>query len=57
MIVSETDDIFLPCFNDDLMVSATDSYELIINLLDNFNNYFVNQQSMKTSDSCFVAAI
>ena len=39
------------------MVSLTDSYDLVLNLLDNFNNYFINQQSAKTSESCFVAAI
>lgn len=57
LVIPDTNDIFLPCQNDDLMVSLSESYELVINLLDNFNNYFVNQQSAKTSESAFVAAI
>lgn len=57
MVVPETTEIFVPCQNEDLMVSLTDSYDIIMNLLDNFNNYFVNSQSAKTSESCFVAAI
>lgn len=58
LVVPNTEQIFVPCQNDDLLVSVTDCYDLILNLLDNFNNYFVkSQQSQKTSDSCFVAAI
>ena len=57
LVVPNTEQIFVPCQNDDLLVSLTDSYDLILNLLDNFNNYFVNSQQTKTSDSCFVAAI
>lgn len=56
-VVPDTNDIFVPCQNEDLLVSLTDSYDLIMNLLDNFSNYFTNSVSGKTSDSCFVAAI
>jgi len=38
-------------------VSLTDSYDIVLNLLDNFANYFVNSQASKTQESCFVAAI
>lgn len=57
LVVSDTNEIFIPCQNDDLMVSLTDSYDLVLNLLDNFTNYFNNPNQAKTSDSCFVAAI
>jgi hypothetical protein len=40
MVVPETNDIFTPCLSDDLLVSLTDSYDIVLNLLDNFNNYF-----------------
>lgn len=57
LVVPDTNDIYIPARLDDLMVGITESYELIINLLDNFNNYFVNQQTAKTQESCFVASI
>ena len=57
LVVPDTGDVFLPCQKDDLMVSLSESYDLVLNLLDNFNNYFLNAQSTKTSESCFVAAI
>jgi len=44
LVVPNTEQIFVPCQNDDLLVSLTDSYDLILNLLDNFNNYFVKSQ-------------
>lgn len=57
MVIPDTQDIYSPCQNDDLMVSLTDSYELVLNLLDNFANYFTNSQAAKTQESSFVAAI
>lgn len=56
MIVTETSDVFLPQ-PDDMLVSLSDSYDLVLTLLDNFPNYFVNSQAPKTIDTCFVASI
>lgn len=42
LVVPDTNDIYIPARLDDLMVGLTDSYELVLNLLDNFNNYFTN---------------
>jgi protein transport protein SEC24 len=57
MVVTDTNPVFLPCMPDDLLVNLSDSYELVLNLLDNFGNYFVNSQAQKTQESNFVAAI
>jgi hypothetical protein len=40
-----------------LLVSLTDSYDLIITLLESFANYFNNSLAPKTQETCFVGAI
>jgi hypothetical protein len=42
MVIPDSQDVYLPCQADDLLVSLTDSYDIVLNLLDNFANYFVN---------------
>lgn len=42
LVVSDTNDNYLPCLADDLMINLSESYDLVLNMLDNFNNYFVN---------------
>ena len=39
MVITDSDNVFMPQ-PDDLLVNLTDSYELIINLLDNMPMYF-----------------
>jgi protein transport protein SEC24 len=41
MVVTELEPIFMPV-EDELMVNISDSYDLIINLLENLPNYFLN---------------
>ena len=53
MVVTDQDPIFTPT-NDSLLVSLSESYDLVINLLENLPNYFVNA---KLQDSCFIAAL
>lgn len=57
MVVTDTNPIFLPCMPEDLLVNLADSYDLVLNLLDNFGNYFANSQAQRTQESNFVAAI
>ena len=40
MIVMDTKDLFLPVNIQDLVVSLVDSYDLVLNLLENFSIYF-----------------
>jgi protein transport protein SEC24 len=49
-------DSFLP-LPEDLVVTLSDSRDLVMNLLDNLVNYFQNAQGPKTHETCFVAAI
>lgn len=56
MVVTDTTDAFLPQ-PDDLLVNLSDSYDLVLTLLDNFQNYFANSLAPKTQESCFVSAI
>lgn len=53
MVITDTENIFMPQ-PEDLLVNLQDSYDLVINLLDNLPNYFT-----KTTcpDSAFVAAL
>ena len=53
MVVTESENVFLPQ-PEDLLVNLNESYDLVINLLDNMPNYFVNT---KDQESCFVAAL
>ena len=39
MVVTDVDNIFLPQ-PEDLLVTLSESYDLVINLLDNLPNYF-----------------
>lgn len=57
LVVTDTNPVFLPCLPDDLLVNLSDSNELVLNLLDNFPNYFINSQASKTQESNFVSAI
>lgn len=57
LVVPDTTEVYLPCQIEDLLVSLTDSFDLILNLLENFSNYFINAQTQKTQESCFVSAI
>lgn len=57
MVVTDTNPVFLPCMPDNLLVNLSDSCDLVLNLLDNFANYFLNSQAQKTQESNFVAAI
>eukprot|EP00347_Sterkiella_histriomuscorum_P022014 403331985 len=52
-VTTDIDQIFLPQ-PDDLLVNLTDSYDLVINLLDNLPSYFAKTQII---DNCFVAAL
>jgi len=52
-VVSEIEEMFLPQ-PDDLLVNLTDSYDIIINLLENLPNYFAKTQVI---DNCFVSAL
>jgi len=58
MIITENTDhfLFLPA-PDDLSVNLTDSYDLVLTLLDSFQNYFTNSLAPKTQESNFVGAI
>ena len=44
MVVTEKDPIFIPT-NDQLLVNLNDSYDLVINLLENLPNYFLNSKT------------
>jgi len=41
MVVTDTENVFLPQL-EDLLVDLEESYDLIINLLDNLPRYFLN---------------
>ena len=56
MIIPDSQNVYLPQA-DDLLVSLTDSYDLIMTLLEGFQNYFANSQAPKTEETCFVGAI
>lgn len=53
MVITDSENVFMPQ-PDDLLVNLTDSYDLVINLLDNLPMYFSKQ---KTAESCFIAAL
>jgi protein transport protein SEC24 len=56
IVCPDFSDSFLP-LPEDLVVTLSESRDLVINLLDNFANYFINTNAPKTHESCFVAAI
>lgn len=53
MVVTDVDQVFMPQ-PEDLLVNLQDSFDLVINLLDNMPNYFAKATGQ---DSCFVAAL
>ena len=53
LVVSDIDPMYLPQ-PDDLLVNLTDSYDLVINLLDTLPSFFAKSQVI---DNCFVAAL
>lgn len=53
MVMTDTEQIFMPQ-PEDLLVNLQDSYDLVINLLDNLPNYFINAQ---TQDCAFISAL
>ena len=53
MVVTDTEQIFMPQ-PEDLLVNLQDSYDLVINLLENMPNYFTSTHS---GESCFIAAL
>ena len=53
MVITDSENIFMPQ-NEDLLVNLHDSYDLVINLLDNMPNYFLNNH---TAESGFIAAL
>ena len=53
LVMTDVESFFMPQ-PDDLLVNLSESYELIINLLDNLPNYF---NKTHTVESCFVAAL
>ncbi|CDW76512.1 sec23 sec24 trunk domain containing protein [Stylonychia lemnae] len=52
-VTTDTEQIFIPQ-PEDLVVNLSDSYDLVINLLDNLPQYFVKTQVI---DNCFVSAL
>lgn len=53
MVITDTDNVFMPQ-PEDFLVNLAESYDLVVNLLDNLPNYFVNT---KEQDSAFIAAL
>ena len=50
LVMTEPDNVFMPQ-PEDLLVDLKDSYDLVMNLLDNLPNYFKNA---KTAESVFI---
>jgi len=53
MVITDTENIFMPQ-PEDLLVNLHESYDLVMNLLDNMPYYF---QSTTTAESCFISAL
>jgi protein transport protein SEC24 len=43
MVVTDTENVFMPQ-PEDFLVNLAESYDLVINLLDNLPNYFANSK-------------
>jgi protein transport protein SEC24 len=57
LAISDIHDVFLPQ-PDDLLVNLHDSYDLVIQLLDSFENFFLPRNGHpKTNESCFIPAL
>lgn len=52
-VVSDTEQIFLPQ-PEDLLVDLADSYDIVMNLLENMHSYFAKSQ---TVDNSLVSAL
>lgn len=44
IVINDLDDIFLP-IPDELLINLSESKDMLLNLLDSFNNMFANQES------------
>ena len=53
MVVTDTENVFMPS-PENFLVNLAESYDLVIQLLDNMPNYFIKT---KEQDSCFIAAL
>ena len=53
MVITDLDDMFLP-IPDELLINLSESKDMLLNLLDSFNNMFVNTQD---NGSCLSKAI
>ena len=53
MVMTDLDDMFLP-IPDELLINLSESKDMLLNLLDSFNNMFVNTQD---NGSCLSKAI
>lgn len=53
MVITDIDNVFSPQ-PEDFLVNLSESYDLIMNLLDNLPNFFVNT---KDQESNFIAAL
>ena len=56
MIITDTSEAYLPQ-PDDMLVNLSDSFDLVLSLLENFHTYFANSLAPKTNEACFVQAI
>lgn len=53
IVMTDPENVFLPQ-PEDLLVNLQESYDLVLNLLDNLPNYF---KSANTAESCFISAL
>lgn len=53
LVMTDTENVFLPQ-PEDFLVNLSESYDLVIQLLDNLPNYFINT---KDQESCFISAL
>jgi len=53
MVITDSENVFMPQ-PDDLLVNLNDSFDLVMNLLDNMPSYFTKTHS---PDSCFISAL
>ena len=56
IVVPNADQAFLPQ-PDDLLVNLTESYDIIVNMLDNFQTFFQQSGAPSTQDTNFVPAL
>lgn len=57
LAIADIHDVFLPQ-PEDLLVNLNDSYDLVTQMLDSFENYFLPKNGHpKTQESCFISAL